>query len=160
MGERIMNFDYKRWWYGKNEEERKKLIKLSQEFGELIDRNKSLNLDREAFLFVGTFSLLEYVHYKRDNFLEEMFIFLETFFAFLSARTKMNLKDLPELPTTEINYSSINNELFINGHKVPNSDGTIECLDLIKAINLFINSLLFNKGESNWITQVDENIKH
>ena len=31
-----MNFDYKRWWYGKNEEERKKLIKLSQEFGELL----------------------------------------------------------------------------------------------------------------------------
>ena len=53
-----------------------------------------------------------------------MFIFLETFFAFLSARTKMNLKDLPEkVFTTEINYSSINNELFINGHKVPNSDG-------------------------------------
>ena len=36
--------------------------------------------------------------------------------------------------------------------RYPTSDGTIECLDLIKAINLFINSLLFNKGESNWIT--------
>ena len=74
--------------------------------------------------------------------------------------TNMNLKDLPELPTNEINYSSINNELFINGPKVPNSDGTIECLDLIKAINLFINALLFNRGDSRWITHVDENIKH
>ena len=151
-----MKFKFRKWIKGTTKEENKRLGEIDREFGYLLEKLETYNVEREAIFIYGMFNFLEYLHLKNNDLLHRLIMLLESYIIFIRMRTNYN--DFPYLPS-QINIRNLGEEYDINiitaiHHK---SDGSSECYSLIKALIKTIKSLknkknIFNKDDLKNVT--------
>ena len=62
-----MEYDFKKWVKGDTPEENKRLSEVDAEFGKLLEKLETKNVERESVFIYGMFNLLEYLHLKNDD---------------------------------------------------------------------------------------------
>ena len=139
-----MEYDFKKWVKGDTPEENKRLSEVDAEFGKLLEKLETKNVERESVFIYGMFNLLEYLHLKNDDLFHRLRVLLESYIIFIRMRTKY--KEHP-IPPADIKMTTLGNDHDVTVTCVMDymSDGSAECYSLISTLSDYIQTLINEK---------------